>query len=155
MPLTVPWVCIAQVAIIQAITNYMTSPPAYLLLFEAQNYLTMRKTTLSPQVLTMSDLRKTLHKGSLTKAVGPDNISGHVLRECADQMTDLNVLNDIFNISLSTTVISMCLKTTTIITMPKKLSVSCLNDYHFIALIPIIVKCFERLTVRLMKSQLT
>ncbi|KAK3513718.1 hypothetical protein QTP70_028756 [Hemibagrus guttatus] len=38
-----------------------------------------------------------------------------------------------------------CLKTTTIIPVPKKSPVSCLNDYRPVALTPIIMKCFERL----------
>ncbi|KAK3539837.1 hypothetical protein QTP70_013422 [Hemibagrus guttatus] len=48
----------------------------------------------------------------------------------------------------------MCLKTTTIIPMPKKSPVSCLNDYRPIAITPIIMKCFERLIMRQIKDLL-
>ncbi|KAI4892920.1 hypothetical protein NFI96_001301 [Prochilodus magdalenae] len=37
---------------------------------------------------------------------------------------------------------------------PKKSSVSCLNDYRPIALTPIIMKCFERLVLRHIKTLL-
>ncbi|KAK1799569.1 hypothetical protein P4O66_000371 [Electrophorus voltai] len=86
------------------------------------------------------------------EAAGPDNIPGHVLRECADQLAD--VLTDIFNISLSCAVVPTCFKTTTIVPVPKKPTVSCLNDYRPIALTSIIMKCFERLVMRHIKTQL-
>ncbi|KAK3573689.1 hypothetical protein QTP86_032048, partial [Hemibagrus guttatus] len=65
-----------------------------------------------------------------------------------------NVFTDIFNISLSSAIIPKCLKTTTIIPVPKKSPVSCLNDYHPVALTPIIMKCFERLVMRHIKNLL-
>ncbi|KAK3530868.1 hypothetical protein QTP70_003634 [Hemibagrus guttatus] len=48
----------------------------------------------------------------------------------------------------------MCLKTTTIIPVPKKSPVSYLNDYRPVALTPIIMKCFERLVMRQIKDLL-
>ncbi|KAK1790105.1 hypothetical protein P4O66_002411 [Electrophorus voltai] len=86
-------------------------------------------------------------------AAGPDNIPGRVLRECADQLAD--VLTDIFSISLSCTVVPACFKTSTIVPVPKKPTVSCLNDYCPIALTSIIMKCFERLVMRHIKTQLS
>ncbi|KAK1805713.1 hypothetical protein P4O66_001979 [Electrophorus voltai] len=86
------------------------------------------------------------------KAAGPDNIPGRVLRECADQLAD--VLTDIFNISLSCTIVPICFKTTTIVPMPKKFKVSCLNDYSPVALTSIIMKCFKKLVMRHVKTQL-
>ncbi|KAI4874533.1 hypothetical protein NFI96_008031 [Prochilodus magdalenae] len=58
------------------------------------------------------------------------------------------------NISLSSATIPTCLKPTTIIPVPKKSSVSCLNNYCSVALIPIIMKCFERLVMRHIKTLL-
>ncbi|KAI2668505.1 hypothetical protein H4Q32_005238 [Labeo rohita] len=86
------------------------------------------------------------------KAAGPDNIPGRVLRDRAAQLTD--VLTDIFNTSLSQAVIPTCLKSTSIIPVPKKSPVSCLNDYRPIALTPIMIKCFERLVMHHIKSSL-
>ncbi|GAA6107798.1 uncharacterized protein LOC121182596, partial [Tachysurus ichikawai] len=48
----------------------------------------------------------------------------------------------------------MCLKTTTIVPVPKKSTVSCLNDYRPVALTPIVMKCFEKLVMRHIKTQL-
>ncbi|KAI4900497.1 hypothetical protein NFI96_007889, partial [Prochilodus magdalenae] len=128
---------------IQAVTNYKTISP------------TSRKTTPLPtkQALCLStaDVRKTLLRVNPRKA-GPDGIPGRVLRECADQLAD--VFTDIFNISLSTAVVPTCFKTTTIIPVPKKSTVSCLNDYRPVALTPIIMKCFKRVVMRHIKGKL-
>ncbi|KAK3511415.1 hypothetical protein QTP70_007327 [Hemibagrus guttatus] len=143
---------------IQSITNYRPAPPAcdsdaslpdalnsFYARFEPQNNVTVRKTILPPedQVLCLStaDVRKTLCRVNPRKAAGPDNIPGRVLRECAKQLAD--VFTDIFNISLSSAVVPTCLKTTTIIPVPKKSPVSCLNHYRPVALTPIIMKCFN------------
>ncbi len=102
--------------------------------------------------LSAADVRKTLSRINPQKAAGPDNIPGRVLKDCAAQLTD--VLTDIFNTSLSQAVVPTCLKSTTIIPVPKKSPVSCLNDYHPIALTPIIMKCFERLVMQKIKTSL-
>ncbi|KAI4871789.1 hypothetical protein NFI96_020449, partial [Prochilodus magdalenae] len=129
---------------IQAITNYRTAPPAcdsdaslpdalnhFYARFETQNGVAARKTTprSDDQVLclTAADVRKTLRRVNPRKAAGPDNIPARVLRECADQLTD--VFTDIFNISLGSATVPTCLKATTIIPVPKS-SVSCLNNYR-------------------------
>lgn len=73
-------------------------------------------------------------------------------RGCANQLAD--VFTDIFNISLSSTIVPTCFKTTTIVPVPKKSTVSCLNDYRPVALTPVIMKCFERLVLRHIKTLL-
>ncbi|KAK3536389.1 hypothetical protein QTP86_008850 [Hemibagrus guttatus] len=112
---------------IQAITNYKTTPSAFdcdvflpdalndfYAWFEAQNSVAERKTISPPkgQVLCLStaDVKRTLCKVNPRKSARPDNIPGRVLRECAD----------IFTISLSSAVVPRCLKTTTIVPVPKK-----------------------------------
>ncbi|KAK3537276.1 hypothetical protein QTP70_007003 [Hemibagrus guttatus] len=97
---------------IQAITNYKTTPSAcdsdaslpdalndFYVWFEAQNHIAVRKTIPPPndQVLSMADVRRTLCRVNPRKSAGPDNIPGRVLREYAEQLTD--VFTDIFNIS--------------------------------------------------------
>ncbi len=106
------------------------------------------------QVLCLSpaDVKKTLSRINPRKAAGPDNIPGRVLKDCAAQLTD--VLTDIFNTSPSQAVVPTCLKSTTIIPVPKKSPVSCLNDYRPIALTPIMMKCFERLVMHKIKTSL-
>ncbi|KAK3545873.1 hypothetical protein QTP70_016452 [Hemibagrus guttatus] len=154
---------------IQAITNYKTTQYAcdsdaslpdalndFYTQFEAQNNVAARKTIPPPndQVLCLStaDVRRTLCRVNPRKSAGPDNIPGRVLRECAEQLAD--VFTDIFNISLTSAFVPMCLKTTTIIPMPKKSTISCLNEYRPIAITPIVMKCFERLVMRHIKTQL-
>ncbi|KAI5085875.1 hypothetical protein C0J45_23573, partial [Silurus meridionalis] len=154
---------------IQAITNYkMTSPACdpdaslpdalnnFYARFKVQNNIVAMKTTLPPNdqvlCLTTAELRKILCRVNLRKSAGPDNIPGRVFRECAQQLAD--VFTDIFNISLISTIVPTCLKTMTIVPVPKKSTVSCLNDYHPVALTPIMMKCFERLVMRHIKNQL-
>lgn len=70
------------------------------------------------------------------------NIPGRVLKEYV--LTNWHMSSDLFNNSPNQAVISSCLKTVTIIPVPKKLTKS-KNDYRLIALTPIMMKSFERL----------
>ncbi len=154
---------------IQAITDYKPSLQAcdddtslpdalnyfYSREFEMQNDTPAQKLPTPPndQALCLSpaDKRKTLSRINPRKAVGPDNIPGRVLKDRAEQLTD--VLTDIFNTSLSQAVIPMS-QIPKIIPAPNKSPVSCLNDYRPIALTPIIMKCFERLVMHNIKTSL-
>ncbi|KAK3569400.1 hypothetical protein QTP86_027946, partial [Hemibagrus guttatus] len=130
---------------IQAITNYKITPSAcdsdaslpdalndFYARFEAQNNVAVKKAIPSPnnQVLCLSttDVRRTLCRVNPRKSAGPDNIPGRVFRECAEQLADVFI--NIFNISLSSTIVPTCLKTMTIVPVLKKSTVSCLNDHH-------------------------
>ncbi len=53
---------------------------------------------------------------------------------------------------ISCIMLSWKYRSTTIIPVPKKSTVSCLNDYRLIALTPIIMKCFERLVMHIKTS---
>ncbi len=103
-----------------------------------------------PQNCSVSHILQNIFLCNARKAPGPDNIPGHVLRDCAVELTD--VFTDIFNISLSQAVVPTCFKATTIIPVPKKSSPSCFNDYRPVALTPILMKCFERLVMQHIKS---
>uniref|UniRef100_A0A1A8ATP4 Reverse transcriptase domain-containing protein n=1 Tax=Nothobranchius furzeri TaxID=105023 RepID=A0A1A8ATP4_NOTFU len=154
---------------LQAITNYRTTTPAcdgdgslpdalnnFYARFDRQNDVAARKSIPPPDdqvlCLTTAEVRKTLRRVNPRKAAGPDNIPGRVLKECAEQLAD--VLTDIFNISLSSAVVPTCFKAATIVPVPKKSSVSCLNDYRPVALTPTIMKCFERLVMTHIKTLL-
>ena len=89
------------------------------------------------------EVRRMLKGVNPRKATGPDGVPGQVLRECADQLA--GVFTKIYNQSLSQAVVPPCMKTSTIIPVPKKNNISCLNDYRPVALTPIITKCFEKL----------
>ncbi|KAL0146554.1 hypothetical protein M9458_058185 [Cirrhinus mrigala] len=152
---------------IQTITDYKPPPQTcdstisllnelntFFARFEVQNSTTAQKTPPPPgdQVMTLSpdSVRRSLSRINARKALGPDNIPGRVLRDCAVELTD--VFTDIFNISLNQAVVPTCFKATTIIPVPKKSSPSCFNDYRPVALTPILMKCFERLVMQHIKS---
>ena len=98
------------------------------------------------------EVRRELRAVNTRKAAGPDGVTGRVLRECADQLS--GVFTEIFNLSLSKAIIPSCLKSTTIIPLPKKPVVSSLNDYRPVALTPVIMKCLEKLVQQHIKASL-
>ncbi|KAI4882981.1 hypothetical protein NFI96_015780 [Prochilodus magdalenae] len=102
-----------------------------------------------PLSVTPAEVRRTLRRINPRKSAGPDNIPGRVLRECADQISE--VLADI-NVSLTQAAVPTCLKAATIIPVPKSSTVTGLNDYRPIALTPIVTKCFERLVMTHIKA---
>ena len=82
---------------------------------------------------------------NIHKAAWPDGLPGSVLKACMDQLA--SVFTDIFNLFLTESVISTCFKQTTIVPVPKKGKVTCLNDYRLLALTSVAMKCFERLVM--------
>ncbi len=101
--------------------------------------------------ITVYDRHRLLNIGSsiaeepmnIRKAVGPDGIPGCVLRACTFQLA--GVFTDLFNLSLSLSVVPSCFKKSTIVPIPKKNEITCLNDWSPVALTPIFSKCFEKL----------
>ncbi len=79
-------------------------------------------------------MRRTLRAVNHRKAVGPDGVAGRVLRDCADQLA--GVFTKIFNQSLSRFTVPASLKSSVIVPLPKKTSISSLNDYHPLTLTP-------------------
>ncbi|KAI4901817.1 hypothetical protein NFI96_010212 [Prochilodus magdalenae] len=65
-----------------------------------------------------------------------------------------STFTDIFNLSLAQSTVPVCFKTTTIIPIPKKSTITSMNDYRPIALTPIVMKCFERLILSHIKRSL-
>jgi hypothetical protein len=79
----------------------------------------------------LADVNKTFKQVNIHKAAGPNGLPGHVLKACVDQLS--GVFTDIFNLSLTESVIPTCFKQTTIVPVPKEAKVTCLNDYHPVA----------------------
>lgn len=75
------------------------------------------------------------------KAAGPDSIPGRVPKAWAEQLA--GVFTDIFNLSLAQAAVPACFKSTSIILVPKYSSPTCQNDYHPVALTPIIMECWS------------
>ena len=90
--------------------------------------------------LSIADVSKTFKQINIHKVAGP----GRVLRACVDQLA--GVLTDIFNLSLTESVISTCFKQTTIVPVPKTAKVTCLND-HPVALVSVAMKYFEKVVI--------
>ena len=84
------------------------------------------------------------------KASGPDGIPGKVLKACAAEL--LQVFTTIFNLSLTQSTLPACLKSATIIPVPKKLTTVSHKEYHPVALTPIITKCLEGLVFNHIRS---
>ena len=82
--------------------------------------------------LSVADVTKSFRQVNIHKAAGPDGLPGCVLKACADQLA--SVFTDIFNLSLSESVIPTCFKQTNIVPVPKNTKVNCLNDYRPVAL---------------------
>uniref|UniRef100_A0A6I8QMV9 Reverse transcriptase domain-containing protein n=1 Tax=Xenopus tropicalis TaxID=8364 RepID=A0A6I8QMV9_XENTR len=94
-------------------------------------------------IISEYDVRRAFKRVNPRKAAGPDGISGRVLRACADQLAP--VFTEIFNISLSQSVIPTCFKESIIVPVPKKPLPTSLNDYRPVALTSVVMKCFELL----------
>ena len=58
-----------------------------------------------------------------------------------------SVFTDVFNLSLTESVIPTCFKQATIVPVPNKVKVTCRNDYRSVALTSVALKCFERLVM--------
>jgi hypothetical protein len=91
---------------------------------------------------SIGNVSKTFKQVNILKAARKDRLPGCVLKACVDQLA--SVFTVIFNLSLTKSVIPTCFKQTTIV--PKKVKVTCLNDYRPVAL-TVAVKCFERLVM--------
>ena len=68
-------------------------------------------------MLSEADVSKNFKQVNIHKTAGPDGLPGRVLRACADQLA--SVFTDIFNLSLSESVIPTCFKQTSILPVPK------------------------------------
>ena len=105
---------------------------------------------ISPFTIDESVVKRMFERLNSRKAAGPDNVSPCLLKQCAGQLS--GVFTDIFNVSLSQCIVPQCFKRSSIIPVPKKCSVSCLNDYRHVALISVVMKTLERLVQQFLKS---
>jgi hypothetical protein len=95
--------------------------------------------------LSVANVSKIFKQVNIHKAAGPDGLPGHVLRAWADQLE--SVATDIFNLSLTQSVIPTCCKWTPIVPVPRNAIVTCLNYYRSEALTSVAIKCSERLVM--------
>uniref|UniRef100_A0A674ED18 Reverse transcriptase domain-containing protein n=1 Tax=Salmo trutta TaxID=8032 RepID=A0A674ED18_SALTR len=140
---------------LQTITDYKgkhsqelpsdTSLPDELNNFDARFEASNTETCIRCSKLAAADVSKTFKQVNIHKAAGVDSLPGCVLLAYADQLA--SVFTDIFNLSLSESVIPTCFKQTTIVPVPKNTKVTCLNDYRPVALTSVAMKCFEKLVI--------
>ncbi|KAI4905151.1 hypothetical protein NFI96_007000 [Prochilodus magdalenae] len=135
-------------------TNHTTLPDElneFYARFEALNpdrqrgVMTEGSTQNSSLAVTSVEVCKALKRINPRKAAGPDNIPGRALKVCSSELAGVFV--DIFNLSLAQSFVPSCFKLTTIVPLPKKSVMTCLNDYRPVALTPIVMKCFERIVM--------
>src|SRR4029434_4559612 len=102
----------------------------------------------SPRALTgcEEDVYQLFQRQKTRKAAGPDGVS---LKSCADQLAP--IFTRIFNRSLELCEVPSCFKRSTIIPVPKKSSITGLNDYRPVALTSVVMKSFERLVLSHLK----
>ncbi len=83
---------------------------------------------VSPLSLSVADVTRSFKWVNIRKAMAPDGIPGRVLKACAFQLA--GGFTDIFNLSLSQSVVPSCSKKSTIVPIPKKNKITCLNDWR-------------------------
>ncbi|KAK3514964.1 hypothetical protein QTP86_005044 [Hemibagrus guttatus] len=129
---------------IKTITDYKSSTPLtshdatlpdalneFFACFDNQTSQMDTQTTSLPRdelviILESHQVRSTMRKIDITKAAGPDRVPGHTLKSCADQPA--GVFTNIFNLSLQQALVPTCLKSTTIVRVPKKQQASIPTD---------------------------
>ncbi|KAK3537411.1 hypothetical protein QTP70_008941 [Hemibagrus guttatus] len=94
-------------------------------------------------IISEHDVRRAFRRVNTRKATGPDGILVQVLRACADQLAP--VFTEIFNLSLTQSVIPTCFKESIIVPVPKIPHSASLNNYRPVALTSVVMKCLERL----------
>ncbi|KAK3521381.1 hypothetical protein QTP70_004129 [Hemibagrus guttatus] len=94
-------------------------------------------------IISEHDVRRAFRRANTRKAAGPDGISGRVPRACVDQLVP--VFTEIFNLSLTQSVIPTCFKESIIVPVLEKTHPASLNDYRTVALTSVVMKCSERL----------
>ena len=72
--------------------------------------------------LSVADVDKPFKQVNIHNAAGPDGLPGCVLKACADQLA--SVFTEIFNVSLTESVIPTCFKQTPIVPVPKEAKVT-------------------------------
>lgn len=83
------------------------------------------------------------------KAAGPDGISGALLKACSEEMAE--VWCPIYQKSLDLNTVPLSWKNSIIIPVPKTACCKENNDYRPVALTSIVMKCFEKIIVSLLK----
>ncbi len=88
-----------------------------------------------------------------SKASGPDGISGRLLKSCSEELAE--AWCPIYQKSLDTHTVPSIWKSSIIIPVPKKASCKENNDYHPVALTSVVMKCFEKIMINFVKTEVS
>lgn len=97
-----------------------------------------------------SKVQLLFHQLCTRKSKGPDGISAQLLKTCAAELNP--VWCTLFQRSLDSHIVPALWKKAVIIPIPKKPHPSENNDFRPVALTSIIMKCFEKYIVSILKS---
>ena len=113
----------------------------------------MEKAKESSQVFEIqaSAVESKLKRVNSCKAPGPDNVCGRLLKSCSAQLC--SVFSQLFSWSLRDCQVPSVWKNSIICPVPKSRCPSELNDYRPVALTSIVMKCFERIVLKIILSQ--
>ncbi|KAI5622661.1 gastrula zinc finger protein XlCGF28.1-like [Silurus asotus] len=112
--------------------------------------LTTPSSTQVALTICEKDVYRLFQRQKTRKAPGPDGVSPCCLKACADQLAP--IFTSLFNRSLELCEVPTCFKLSTIIPVPKKPSITGLNDYRPVALTSVVMKTFEKLVLAHLKK---
>ena len=96
-------------------------------------------------------VEKEFRKLNIRKAVGPDGISGRLLRFCCSELSQ--IFSILFSWSLRDCIVPSLWKRSIICPVPKSKNPKELNDFRPVALTPIAMKCLERIVLGRLQLQ--
>ena len=102
--------------------------------------------------ISKDEVMEALRKIKPNKASGADEVKGSVLKSCRNELSE--ILQHIFQISLSTGIFPDCWKVTKIIPVQKKENPKTENDFRPVALTSIIAKTLERIVLQKLLPQI-
>ena len=107
--------------------------------------------TVDRVVLNEFDVRKHFANVKTGKATGPDGLTNILIKTCSSQLA--SVFTPIFQRTLDEGLIPEIWKTSIITPVPKTKMVSVLNDYRPISLTSNVMKCLERVVLKLLLAE--
>ena len=99
--------------------------------------------------LNENDVLKVLSNINVKKACGPDKVCGRVLKECRHQLS--SILFKLFQLCIDSHVFPASWLSSEIVPIPKNNSVKVPNDLRPVALTSIVIRCFERILLKILE----
>ncbi len=129
--------------------------------FESRDFLHEQKAALdcipasdSGMIVTDQHTVERLFAGICPrKASGPDNISRRLLKSCSSELAE--AWCPIYQKSLDTHCVPSIWKSFIIIPVPQKTSCKENNDYRPVALTSLVMKCFEKIMIHFLKTEVS